>query len=243
MLGLAAVAAQHAFADELHRRQLFAMTLAQLEYIGVYWSLVNLLPIWPLDGGQLFQIGLRRFLAPARAEQVTHIVGAALGVGLAIYAFTIGLQFAGLMALFIAFMNGQRMMASGARPTIARARRNTHADELLTEATQALAAGDPREALRLGHQAKSIDGLVPAQLDAAWTVLTVASARVGEWQDALDYSLRAPRIGPVFASRIEALAALGRKDEARRELSAPDAPALPPQGRAALEALVDGPLS
>jgi len=240
VLGVLALVAQSVFSSELQQRQLFAVTLDLLVYIGVYWSLVNLLPLWPLDGGQLFRLILRRFLPPARAERVTHIVGLAVAIGGAAFAFSEGYKFVGLMALFIAFMNGQRLWASsprGASP-IRRPQRNDQVDEILTEATRALATGDAREALRLGHQAKSLDGLSPSQLDAAWTVLTVASARMSEWTDTLDYAARAPNIGPVFAARVEALAALGRKAEARRELDAPDAPALPPQGRAALQALL-----
>lgn len=241
VLGFAALAAQSIFAAELPQRLLFAVTLDVLVYIGVWWSLVNLLPLWPLDGGQLFQLAARRFLPPAKAEQLTHIVAIVVALAGAIFAFAV-LQdrIVGLMAILIGGMNVQRMMAARPQSATPRRQRSGHGDELLTEATQALAAGDPREALRLAHQAKAVSGIGASQLDAAWTLLTVASARIGEWQDALDYSLRAPRIAPVFASRVEALAALGRIDEARRELHAPDAPALPPHGRAALESLVGG---
>ena len=239
-LGLAALAAREFLAADLAQRPLFAITLHVLIYIGVYWSVVNLLPLWPLDGGQLFRIAARRFLPAPRAERLTHIVSIAVAAIGAISAFAV-LQdmLVGLMAFYVGFMNVQRMMPA-ARIGSPRQQqtRNDHGDELLSEATQALAAGDPSEARRLCHQAKALGGVAASQLDATWTILTVASARLGEWQDALDYSLRAPRIAPVFASRIEALAALGRRDEARRELHAPDAPALPPQGRAALESLV-----
>ena len=226
-------------ADALADRQLFRFALDTLVYINIYWSLVNLAPIWPLDGGLLFRLGALRYLPPVKAERLTHVVGLALAIVAAVVAYAaLGSIFAVLLAAMIGFENAQRIHSPAASGPIRR--RNTQGDELLHDASQALAAGDPQEALRLAHQARSLGGLEPGQLDAVWSLLAVASARVAAWQDVLDYSLRAPRIAPVHAARVEALAGLGRTADARRELDAPDAPALPPKGRADLEALLRG---
>src|SRR5690606_14182007 len=48
---------------------LLAQFVGALVFVNIFWSLVNLLlPIWPLDGGQLFHLLLRRFMAPERAQ-------------------------------------------------------------------------------------------------------------------------------------------------------------------------------
>ena len=57
-----------------------------LLYTCILWNLLNLLPLWPLDGGQLFQLGLGRLMSPARAARATHIVALAMIAFLAVFA-------------------------------------------------------------------------------------------------------------------------------------------------------------
>lgn len=214
---------------------LFALEL--LWQINLFWSLLNLLPIWPLDGGQLFRLLMLRFQKPARAERVTHIVGIAIGVAGVIVTVTLWKSiFGAIIAASLVFQNYNRLNRSDASGPIRP--RNEALDRLLAEATDQLRQGNPHEALRLAHQARDMTTIGPSQLDAIWVILTVASAGAGEWEDVLHYSLRAPRLGPVFAARVRALAELGRRREARAELEASDAPPLPEAERAALEALV-----
>ncbi len=218
-------------------RLLFWFTLQTLIYINIYWSLLNLLPLWPLDGGQLFRLLMLRLAPPAKADKITHLVGAGVAAVGAILALTIfNRVFVGIIAVLLLFDNLRRInrLAAGG-PVRAR---NTQADQLLFEATGALAANNPREALRLAYQAKDSGGVSGAQLDAIWVVLAVASEACGELEDAVDYSMRAPRIAPVFIARLRALAGLGRAEQARRELAEPDAPALSEADRAELERLL-----
>jgi Zn-dependent protease len=84
-------------------------TLILLAFANLWWSLANLLPIRPLDGGnvavELFGIDTARKLS---------IVVAVLG---AAYALSNEQQFAGLFALFLAYSNYQelRMARAGQR--------------------------------------------------------------------------------------------------------------------------------
>jgi len=221
-------------------RLLFDWTLKVLIFINIYWSLLNLIPLWPLDGGQLFRLGAHRRLPPARAERLTHQLGAGLGIAVTIFAMAIWSSiFLAIIGALLAFENIRRLTdprGGAARPKPASSR----ADELLSQATDALNEGEPREARRLAFLARDEQGLSDRQLDAVWTLLTVSSAAMESWDDALHYSLRAPRIAPVFHARIRALAGLGRHHEARRELGASDAPPLPPRLQEELEALLRG---
>jgi Zn-dependent protease len=60
-----------------------------LIFINLLWSLLNLLPIWPLDGGQATQILLSLY-DRARGPRWGHIVSLLVAGGLAIVALTQG---------------------------------------------------------------------------------------------------------------------------------------------------------
>ena len=75
-------------------------TLLQLEFINLLWGLFNLLPVYPLDGGQIcfeYMNGRSSTAGRRRTHQV-GMVAAALGAlfFLSINAFIGGLMFAGL---------------------------------------------------------------------------------------------------------------------------------------------------
>ncbi len=57
--------------------------LFSFQWISIAWGLLNLLPIYPLDGGQV----LRGILGPQREKQA-YLVGMVLAVGLGIYVLT-----------------------------------------------------------------------------------------------------------------------------------------------------------
>ena len=57
-----------------------------LVYINFLWGLVNLLPIWPLDGGQITGVLLGQ-LNPSRGRRWTHVVGLVAGGVLAFLCY------------------------------------------------------------------------------------------------------------------------------------------------------------
>ncbi|HEY6880764.1 MAG TPA: site-2 protease family protein, partial [Polyangiales bacterium] len=129
--------------------------LQSLLYLNVFWSLFNLLPMWPMDGGQLMRIGAGKAFKPARATRVTHIVSIAvvLLVALASYKVNIG----GPMIMFIlaitAWQNYQALSLN--TQSSAPARDNPFARELLEQAERAYERGDDDEAARLCHQIRA----------------------------------------------------------------------------------------
>jgi stage IV sporulation protein FB len=69
-------------------------------YVNVVWTLLNLLPILPLDGGQVF----RDLLGPARI-QVARWVGAGTAGLLCLIALSFGFYLGAIMAAVLAFLN------------------------------------------------------------------------------------------------------------------------------------------
>lgn len=75
--------------------------------VNLFWSLFNLLPIYPMDGGQAMYASLLATLAPRTAGMITFGTGALLGVGVALLGLSSGFLFAGLFAGSFAFQNIQ----------------------------------------------------------------------------------------------------------------------------------------
>ena len=72
-------------------------------WINFFWTIINLLPILPLDGGQI----ARDVLGPSRSE-ITRWIGVIFAGAVAYWAFSIGLVFLGLMLAYLGYMNYQQ---------------------------------------------------------------------------------------------------------------------------------------
>jgi membrane-associated protease RseP (regulator of RpoE activity) len=83
----------------------YAITM--LLYVNFFWTLVNLLPILPLDGGQIF----RDLAGPQRAGLVRW-VSVIFAVGVALWALQAGMIFLGLIVGYLGFVNFQSGGAS-----------------------------------------------------------------------------------------------------------------------------------
>jgi stage IV sporulation protein FB len=80
-----------------------------LIYINVLWSLVNLLPIYPLDGGRVSELVLTYF-NPREGRRWSHIISLVLAGLLAVVTFSWsgdGNYFLPLFFVFFAFVNYQ----------------------------------------------------------------------------------------------------------------------------------------
>jgi stage IV sporulation protein FB len=94
--------------QKIHSRS-YIETYAFLIQINLLWSLFNLLPIWPLDGGQATQILLSLY-DRARGPRWGHIVSLLCAGGLAIMAVSMGASlFNALFLAYFAMMNYQML--------------------------------------------------------------------------------------------------------------------------------------
>lgn len=78
--------------------------LAQLVAINYWWTILNLLPVQPLDGGQMLRIVLGE-----KRYSVTCVIGVVVATAMAVYALMRGQVFLTLLMALFAFENWRAM--------------------------------------------------------------------------------------------------------------------------------------
>jgi len=76
--------------------------LAITIFINLFWTIINLLPIQPLDGGKLLGIVLEKVFGP-RGIRLSHLVSIILAMGFAFLFFFLGMVIAGAIFFLFAF--------------------------------------------------------------------------------------------------------------------------------------------
>jgi stage IV sporulation protein FB len=177
---------------------ILASVLYTLASVNLVWSVFNLLPLWPMDGGQLMRIGASKLWKPVRGERITHIISITVVVLIAVATqvqpFASMLPFSGgpytmIILAMMAFQNVQAIQAGPATPV---RRDNPFARELLAKAEEAYKRGDDDDAARYCHQLKGEAHVPPQVMARAWAILGVTATRRGEYREALSYLHRAP---------------------------------------------------
>jgi Zn-dependent protease len=79
--------------------------LGSLIWINLFWSVFNLLPIYPLDGGQVLWHALSLRLGATRARQITRRISVGLALVIGLFALVQGRIFLALICFFILRQN------------------------------------------------------------------------------------------------------------------------------------------
>jgi len=210
----------HYFLTPLVPSRLFGLFVQNLIWINVVWSLLNLLlPIWPLDGGKLFHLLLRRYTTETRARETTLkislgtiVIAAAAGL-----ALLHSVLFIGLLAFFLG-MENVRLLQSG-RPLVERSAPKESGpsgfqSDLLEDAREALEDEKFDEAYRLCHQLRASGGDLGSEtLDDIWTILGISATELGKFDEAESYLDRAPDNDEVQQARRAREEAKARADD------------------------------
>jgi len=77
--------------------------LASLMFVSIFWALLNCVPVWPLDGGQM----LGAILGP-RKEVLLHKISMISAILLALFALSNQILFGALLMGYFAYTNYQR---------------------------------------------------------------------------------------------------------------------------------------
>lgn len=189
-------------------------------WVNILWSLVNLLPLWPLDGGQLFRLGMLRLFRPKRAEQVTHYTALALLGGALAFGLAQGTSLLILLVIWIGWSNISALRGQSESGPVRTT--NPLAKELLAKAVAAYDREDFAEAARICHQIRSESNVADKVMREMWRVLGVSAARLGDHLEALTFLRHATPSTEVTEARIECLYALGRDRELTELLESND---------------------
>lgn len=92
--------------------ELGAHALYFMRYINLWWGLINLLPVLPLDGGQICRDTCTA-LRLKRGHDVALKISILVGAGVAIYALANKDMYIGLLFGFLAFQNYQSLRSYG----------------------------------------------------------------------------------------------------------------------------------
>ena len=84
---------------------------ADIVYVNAGWGLLNLLPILPMDGGNVLLQGLR-WLTKGGGEKAARVISCGAAALLALYAFSRGQTYAALLAGLFALQNFQALRAA-----------------------------------------------------------------------------------------------------------------------------------
>ncbi len=86
---------------------LFLTFLGQVLWINLIWSALNLLPIWPLDGGQALRAVLAAALGGYRAASIVRVISIGTAGAMAYVAHLYGLTIGVLLAIMLLLENLQ----------------------------------------------------------------------------------------------------------------------------------------
>jgi stage IV sporulation protein FB len=200
-------------APEALAEKAVAESIEALLFVNLGWSVFNLLPMWPLDGGLLLRLGAQKVLpSAATADRITHITALCLIAALVLWMVSSQMGFWTLiMLLLLAWENYQALQGQRSSGQVHKS--YGRGASMLREVRDALASGNAREAARRAHVTRSSADLSQEQLAELWGLLGVATSQLGEHEEALSYLRRAPRGAAVDAATRACLEALGRHDE------------------------------
>ena len=189
--------------------------LLLLYFVGVsfVWGAINLvLPLFPLDGGQLFHLILRRFMVEAKAQEIALKTRVTVAIPVGILAIIYGWYFGALIVALLVIDN-VNALRSGVRLIDRRAkvRASSFIKETLDEAEKAFVEQDWREAARLCHVMRAANDPIPTRsMDRIWEILGIATTRMGEYHEAMGWLKKAPSNPDVEAAIAECEAELAR---------------------------------
>jgi Zn-dependent protease len=178
----------------------FAHFLYSIAVINLVLLVFNLLPIYPLDGGQILQALLWFVVGRARSLMISGILGLAAAAGMVVLAL-VYLQdtWLALLAAFVAWQawRGFRMGISlqKLQPTL----------DLLNQGSSAVRSGRHDEAAELFTRVID-NGGEPGVLATALTNRGMGESRRGNWQRAIDDYREALRLQPKLVNAYNNLA-------------------------------------
>jgi len=98
------------FDSLIERGSYLAFFLACVASIGIFWGILNLMPVYPLDGGQIFR-EICEMISPRKGTQVSLVVSAVVAILIAMLALLLGQLFLVLLFGVLAYQSIQTLQS------------------------------------------------------------------------------------------------------------------------------------
>jgi Zn-dependent protease len=125
--------------------------LSLTRFVNLFWTITNLLPVLPLDGGQLLRILLDK-ICGLKGFKYVLFTGMIIGVGISLVAFLYQQFFIGALFFLFAFQNYDTMRRTR---HLSESDRNDAVRDLIARIEQLLQNGQRDEAAQLCEQVRS----------------------------------------------------------------------------------------
>jgi stage IV sporulation protein FB len=215
----------------------------QVRYVNIFWGIYNLLPIMPMDGGQLMRVVLRKVMKKGlSADRWTYRIGLGLAGAFTLYAISPPTNIWMALILGMAAFQNYRMLQGVNEQDMGRRADRPHprVGELLTKARDAFEGGQYEAAMRFCHQARAEPELSPAEIRHTWHILAIAAAQLGDWEDAIRFAERVPNSAEMAQVQATGLLSLHDAGRIRVFLGSPAARLLKPERIEELKAQMRG---
>ncbi|MBX3212514.1 MAG: site-2 protease family protein [Labilithrix sp.] len=205
---LVVVATQFAGVHPVHPLAREAVRL--LLWVNVGWGIFNLLPMLPLDGGNVLR-SIARAVTPRYGEKVARVLSIAIAAGIALLAVQYKQWWVLYLGVLFGFQNVQAFRQAG----------QLRVDQTLADAIEqgyaALDRREPKEAVRLLKPALEAAGSSELR-QVGLRIYVVALLKEGAWSEVMEVVERERRvIGAEDLSRYaQTMRELGRDEEAER---------------------------
>ena len=190
-----------------------------LLWVNIGWGVLNLLPMLPLDGGNVMR-AIVRAITKDHGEKISRIVSIVVGAAAVLWAIRSGEWWLLYLAALFSFQNVQALRQAG----------QLRVDQTLADAIQkayaALDRQQPKEAIALLEPALAT-GASPELRQVALRIFVVSLLKEGRWSDAMGIIERERTvIGTEDLGRYaQTMRDLGRREEAERIAELVNAPA------------------
>jgi Zn-dependent protease len=88
------------------------VVLLHVLWINIGWSLMNLIPTKPLDGGNAFHAVMDIYTNPKQAAYISGVLGFVLGIIIAAFGWRFNSVVLGLIGVYVAYINAQAIQQS-----------------------------------------------------------------------------------------------------------------------------------
>ena len=98
------------FDSIIERGSYLALFLLYVFVIGIFWGILNLMPVYPLDGGQIFR-EICEMVSPRKGTHVSLVVSAVVAILIAMLALLLGQLFLVLLFAVLAYQSIQTLQS------------------------------------------------------------------------------------------------------------------------------------